>query len=163
MQKAERGLVLRARVASELMAPDPISIRSEAKATEALTMFSEKGIHAAPVIDEAGRPIGVLSRSDLLVHQVEHAKYRANGPEYFFEPTFGSDATPACNTNPSEARVVDLMTPAVFAVSPDTPVHRVVSDMIGLRVHRLFVVDEDGCLVGVISTMDVLKFLKPEV
>jgi len=54
------------------------------------------------------------------------------------------------------------MTPAVFAVSPDTPVHRVVSDMVGLHVHRLFVVDADGILVGVISTMDVLKHLRPE-
>ena len=51
------------------------------------------------------------------------------------------------------------MTPAVFAVAPDTPVRRVVSDMIGLHVHRLFVVDDDGILVGVISTMDVLKRL----
>ena len=55
--------------------------------------------------------------------------------------------------------VADLMTPAVFAVSEDTPVHRVVSDMLGLRVHRLFVVDDDGTLVGIITTMDVLKHL----
>lgn len=160
MRKAERELVLAARVASELMAPDPISIRAEASAAEALTLFTEKGIHAAPVIDEAGRPIGVLSRSDLLVHQVEHAKYRAGGPEYFFEPTFESDGQ--AGAGPSKTKVADLMTPAVFAVSPDTPVHRVVSDMVGLHVHRLFVVDSDGVLIGVISTMDVLKFLKPE-
>jgi predicted transcriptional regulator len=32
--------------------------------------------------------------------------------------------------------------------------------MVGLRVHRLFVVDQDGILVGVITTMDVLKQLK---
>ena len=51
------------------------------------------------------------------------------------------------------------MTPAVFAVAPDTPIHRVVSDMVGLHVHRLFVVDEVGVLVGVISTMDVLRHL----
>ena len=38
---------------------------------------------------------------------------------------------------------MDLMTPAIFAVSPDTPVERVVKDMIGLHVHRLFVVDDD--------------------
>jgi CBS domain-containing protein len=54
------------------------------------------------------------------------------------------------------------MTPAIFAVSPSTPVSRVVSDMVGLHVHRLFVVDDDGVLVGVISTMDVLKQLNPK-
>jgi CBS-domain-containing membrane protein len=54
------------------------------------------------------------------------------------------------------------MTPAVFGVSPDTPAHRVVSEMVGLKVHRLFVVDAAGALVGVISAMDVLKHLKFE-
>ena len=39
---------------------------------------------------------------------------------------------------------------------------RVVSDMLGLHVHRLFVVDAAGVLVGVISTMDVLRHLKAE-
>jgi len=155
-----RGLMLRAEVAADLMVPDPISIRAEASAMEALTLFSEKGIHAAPVIDEAGRPIGVLSRSDLLVHQVEHTKHRAGEPEYFFSPPSEPDAKAAGKA--VRASVTDLMTPAVFAVSPDTPVHRVVSDMIGLHVHRLFVVDEDGVLVGVISTMDVLKRLDLE-
>jgi predicted transcriptional regulator len=58
--------------------------------------------------------------------------------------------------------VQELMTPAVFAVSEETPVHRVVSDMVGLRVHRLFVVDDAGTLVGIITTMDVLKHLLPE-
>jgi CBS-domain-containing membrane protein len=53
------------------------------------------------------------------------------------------------------------MTPAVFAIGPTTSAAKVVSDMIGLHVHRLFVVDEDGVLIGVISTMDVLKRLRP--
>jgi predicted transcriptional regulator len=34
--------------------------------------------------------------------------------------------------------------------------------MVGLDVHRLFVVDKDGTLVGIITTMDVLKHLKME-
>ena len=51
-----------------------------------MTLFTDKGIHAAPVIDEAGRPIGVLSRSDLLIHHCERAKNREEKPEYFFAP-----------------------------------------------------------------------------
>ena len=38
----------------------------------------------------------------------------------------------------------------------------VVSEMLNLRVHQLFVVDERSVLVGVISTMDVLRHLLPE-
>ena len=53
------------------------------------------------------------------------------------------------------------MTPAVFAVSPDAPARRVVEEMLALRVHRLFVVDQSGFLVGVISAMDILRNLAP--
>jgi len=140
-------LTLHAQTAEELMVPNPISLRAEAEVAEATLLFTEKGIAAAPVIDEAGRPIGVISRSDLLIHQGEQAKQR-----------LGTDD----DGMPRETRstVADLMTPAVFAVAPETPVRQVISDMIGLHVHRLFVVDEVGVLIGVITTMDVLKQLR---
>jgi CBS domain-containing protein len=37
-------------------------------------LFTEKGITAAPVIDDSGHPIGVISRSDLLIHQCQDQK-----------------------------------------------------------------------------------------
>jgi CBS domain-containing protein len=51
------------------------------------------------------------------------------------------------------------MTPAVFSVPPETPVGKVVEEMLALKVHHLFVVDGDGVLVGVISALDVLRHL----
>jgi predicted transcriptional regulator len=56
--------------------------------------------------------------------------------------------------------VAELMTPAVFSVVTDTPCRRVVEEMLALHVHRLFVVDDGGFLVGVISAMDVLRNLE---
>jgi len=161
--RVDAPLMLHARTAEDLMVPNPISLRAEAGVTEAMMLFTEKGITAAPVIDEAGRPIGVISRSDLLIHQWEHTKHRGGSrPEYFDAPTFGTEEPADEGMSRTSATVAELMTPAVFAVAPDTPVHRVVNDMVGLHVHRLFVVDDAGVLVGVISTMDVLKHLKSE-
>jgi CBS domain-containing protein len=161
-RKTDAPLMLRAFTAADLMAANPISLRAEAAVAEAIVLFTEKGIAAAPVIDEAGRPIGVVSRSDLLVHQCEHEKHRGGKPDYFFAPLSESAGAPSESRMAIKSTVADLMTPAVFAVSPDTPVQQVVSDMVGLHVHRLFVVDDDGILVGVISTMDVLKHLRPD-
>lgn len=154
-------LTLHAHTAAELMMPNPISLRAEAGVAEAFTLFTEKAIAAAPVIDEAGHPIGVISRSDLMVHECEHGRNRKGQPDYFFAPSAETADMPA-EARTGKATVADLMTPAVFAVSPDTPVDRVISDMVGLHVHRLFVVDEDGVLIGVISTMDVLRRLRAE-
>jgi len=58
--------------------------------------------------------------------------------------------------------IKEIMTPVVYSVLPDAPVTEVINQMVGLKVHRLFVVDLDGVLVGVISTMDVLRQLRVE-
>jgi CBS-domain-containing membrane protein len=51
------------------------------------------------------------------------------------------------------------MTPVVFSVTPDTPAPEVVRQMLDWNVHHLFVIDNSQVLVGVISTLDVLKHL----
>src|SRR5579871_537563 len=83
--------------AADLMTPDPLSLRADAPLAEALGFLIDRGFSAAPVIDETGHPVGVISRSDLLIHERE---YRA------------AAATP---------QVRDLMTPAVFSVPPEMP------------------------------------------
>src|SRR4051794_9403151 len=62
-----RRLTLQATTAGELMTPNPVSVRAEATLREVESLLVGKGIGAAPVMDEAGRPVGVLSQSDLIV------------------------------------------------------------------------------------------------
>lgn len=156
-------LRLEAETAADLMAPNPISLRFDANIKEALALLTDKNISAAPVIDDAGHPVGVLSRSDILVHDREQPRHVGHNPAYFFEQeTRGGRKVPDDYEieDVDNTTVGDLMTPAVFSVPPDMPAFRVVSEMIGLHVHRLFVVDEAGTLIGVITTMDVLKRLR---
>jgi CBS domain-containing protein len=56
--------------------------------------------------------------------------------------------------------VGEIMTPAVFTVSLETPARKVVRRMLELKVHHLFVIDADLDLVGVISPLDVLRRLE---
>jgi len=42
-----------------------------------------------------------------------------------------------------------------------TPIFEVVNQLVKRRIHRLFVVDDDESLVGVITTLDVLVRLRP--
>jgi CBS domain-containing protein len=146
MKTITKPLVLRAETAAELMTPNPVSVSNEAHVSEAVVLLTERGFSAAPVIDEAGRPVGVVSRTDLLVHDREQCGL----PPVPNDPAGQLDAT----------RVRDVMTPVVFCVAPDDGADLVVKQLLGLNVHRLFVVDGDGVLVGVISTQDVLKFLR---
>jgi CBS domain-containing protein len=56
--------------------------------------------------------------------------------------------------------VRDIMTPVVFSVTPETSAREVIEQFRSLKVHRLFVVDHDGALVGVISALDVVRGLR---
>lgn len=139
-------LTLGKKTAAELMTANPVSIRHDATILEAVDLFTRRGISAAPVIDEAGRPLGVLSRTDILIHNRE----------------FVGAFAPSEYAGTTSSQVRDLMTPVVFCVSPQAPVSRVVHEMVSLKVHHLFVVEENGTLVGVISVLDVLRGLVPK-
>lgn len=148
-------LVLRARTAEDLMSTNPVSIAASASIREALALLTDKGFSAAPVIDEAGRPVGVLSRTDLLIHQRENVHHR-------FQPAEKGPIPEGFQVEEVDnAEVRDVMTPVVFSVAPQTPAVSVVNQLIGLKVHRLFVVDDAGVLIGVISAIDVLRHLEP--
>jgi CBS domain-containing protein len=142
------------------MSPKPVSISVDDTVEEALAFLTDRGFGAAPVIDDAGRPIGVLSHTDIMVHD------RELGGRVVTESWFATEDVSAGEIVGERAvvdldrtRVRDLMTPAVFSVLPTTPAARVVRDMVALKVHQMYVVDNDGVLVGVISALDVLRHL----
>jgi predicted transcriptional regulator len=121
--------------AADLMTANPVSVRSSAPVREAVRFLTDKGVSGAMVIDEAGRPLGVLSTSDIMIHNRE-----------------GSVADLAI--------VADIMTPIVFSVRLETKGTEVVERMVDLNVHRVFVQDGTGVVVGVISAIDVLRHIR---
>jgi CBS domain-containing protein len=159
-------LYLNAETAADLMTPNPVSVRQNATVREAVALFVERGISAAPVIDATGRPVGVISQSDVLVHELEQGHDLPEVPEYYTRADLvgpegerlpeGFHAERADRT-----RVEEIMTPVVFAANDSNSAREVVEQMKGLRVHRLFVVDREGTLVGVISLFDILNKLCP--
>jgi CBS domain-containing protein len=160
---AARRLTLLAETASELMTSNPVSLRAQATVAEARDLFIAKEISAAPVIDEAGHPVGVLSHSDIIVHDAVAPTSRTAVGVGCADDFYSTPATAAFRAGTSDAAypmvVEDLMTPAVFAVAAETSAAEVVKNLLAFRVHRLFVVDAQGVLIGVISSLDVLRHL----
>lgn len=160
VQSAEL-LTLHAKAAEDLMHANPVSIRDDATIQELIALLTDKGFSAAPVIDEAGHPVGVVSRSDVLVHEREKTTSFEPTLEYYREEEIRVSKHEGFHVEQVDrTEVRDIMTPAVFSITPDTPAAKVVAQLLTLHVHRLFVVDDDGVLVGVISSFDILKKLK---
>jgi tRNA nucleotidyltransferase (CCA-adding enzyme) len=132
------ALTLSVPTAGDLMSRELVTLPDTATAEEATAVLTAKGVSGALVLDAAGRPVGVLSRSDLLIHAAEAANTPGDPP----------------------AAVRDLMTPVVFSIRPDAPARRVVEELLSFQVHRLFVVDEAGHPLGVITPMDIIRALR---
>jgi CBS-domain-containing membrane protein len=117
----------------DLMTRRVLTVAAEADANDAAWGFTMKGVSGAPVMDERGNLIGVLSKSDL----VDPEKRR------------------------SDERVTarDVMTPLLFAARASDPVSFAARRMVETGAHRLVVVDDGGALVGIITPMDVLRGL----
>ena len=127
------ALTLNATTARDLMAHGPVSLADTVTVTEAAAFLAERGFGAATVINAGGRPIGVVTKTDI----VNHARHHGTSP---------ADTTP----------VTHVMTPAVYTVRVETPVRSVVEQLLEAGVHHLFVIDPSGIVVGVISPIDVL-------
>lgn len=137
--EAPARLTLKARTAADLMTEKVVSISEDAPLTEAIATLVDRGISGAPVVNAAGRAVGVVSLSDIVV------RVRNCG---------------GCTRPPADAPLVgDVMTPTVCSVRPESPARLVIEEMALLRVHRLFVIDADGVLVGVIAASDVIRRL----
>jgi len=159
----ESKLTLKALTAADLMTAQVVSIDQAAPVHQAVATLVDRKFSAAPVTDQAGRPVGVLSMTDVLIHDRNALAFARPIPEYYLR----SDLHAAVGEQAGGSRVEvadstpvrDMMTPVVFSVRPDTPARQVIEEMLQLRVHRLFVIDAAGVLVGVISMSDVLRRL----
>jgi CBS domain-containing protein len=139
-------LVLETMTAADLMSPNPVSISAEATVPEAIALLTERGMSAAPVIEESGRAVGVVSKADILIHEREATRLSRGAGGAGADPT----------------RVRDIMTPAVFSVTPETPADSVVEQMLTLNVHQLYVVDDDQAVIGAVTVHDILRHLRGE-
>jgi CBS domain-containing protein len=163
--KARRQVAARPLTATDLMTKNPVSIPETASLKEAVALLVDKGFSAAPVIDDAGRAVGVISQRDVLVHDREHVDYLEPIPAGYDRRNLaarlgerGRAGFQVVRTDPTLVR--DIMTPMVFSVAADCPAQEVVNQMLAMKFHRLFVIDDDNVLIGVISALDILRHVQ---
>ena len=134
----------------EVMSTRVIWVKKDATFREMAAALREHRLSAFPVLDDAGKVIGVVSEADLLTKEALNT-----------EP----DGMPGMITGilrrkeQEKARGItagDLMTSPAVTVRPDDTVEHAARLMYTRKVKRLPVVDSAGHLVGIISRADVL-------
>lgn len=135
-------------------------LTSRTSVEDAAEFLLRHGISGAPVENEHGRWLGVFSMADLaravagrLSASLTDRSLEAREPA----PATGAAALGSLATLP----VVDLMTPGMVTVFPDSTIDEVLRSLLAFKVHRVFVIEaETGALEGVITTMDVIRWLE---
>jgi CBS domain-containing protein len=128
--------------AGHVMTLELETIEPSASLAEAEAIFEKHDFNALPVVEADGRLVGIFSKLDFL------AAF-----------TF----TPASIIPPYEevmrCRVGDYMTRELVSVGPDSPLTRVLEDLVRTRNKSLPVVDGTR-LVGMVAREDVLQALR---
>lgn len=120
-------------------------------------LFTENHITGAPVVDERGGLVGVISETDLVRHDRGSAGLRV--PGYHLQTQRSSLVDEGFQIEePDYTRVSDVMTPSVFEVAETTPVGSVARLMVDKHIHRV-IVTKNRKLKGIISSIDLLNLI----
>jgi CBS-domain-containing membrane protein len=138
--------------AVDVMSRDVVALPQHISLRTAAHLLANAHVTGAPVIDESGVCIGVLSSTDF-IHWAEkehHPLLRA-----------GRDCV-SCEWQMVEVEdlpadeVSDSMTPDPVTVQPSTSITELARMMLDAHIHRVVVVDHGGRPVGIVSSTDVL-------
>jgi len=146
-------------LARDLMSRPVRQVTAETPVRDAAAFLLRHGISGAPVIDQHGQWAGVFTLNDLA--RCVQRRMSPPGPERTLETREAViDLLALPREELGRTPVRRFMTRGLFTVFPAATVEEVVRTMTSFKIHRVFVIDEkEGTLLGVITTMDVLRWM----
>jgi CBS-domain-containing membrane protein len=141
---ATRSMLLRLSTAAELMTTNPLSFKQGDSLQKVAALLSFHEFDAAPVTDDAGRLVGLISAEACAAWE---AYSRRSSPHGFSLADL------------DETDISEIVSPIVQRVRDDATSQEVI-DLLGQRkARRVYVVNSENELVGVISMTDLLRLL----
>jgi CBS domain-containing protein len=116
-----------------VMTADPACCNAGATLQEAARMMRENDCGQIPVVDEANKPLGVITDRDIAVRAVAD----------------GADA--------ATATVSDYMTSPVTTIREAASLEDCAQLMGNNQIRRVVVVDQQGCLAGIVAQADIAR------
>ena len=122
--------------ARDLMQRDVICVNPETPLPEVHRLFLQEEINGAPVVDESGDVVGLISSMDLVRAAIDEDRGALE-----------------------ELTAADAMVTELVRVRPTASIGEIAKIMRNQRIHRVLVVD-DGELLGILSTYDLIGVLE---
>jgi CBS domain-containing protein len=146
---------------SDCMTREVYAVAPDTSLETAGRILYGKHVSGMPVVDAAGNAVGVITAKDL----ADPDRLRGERPGtavYYHLSANGGCATHEAGPVRSGGVVSDVMTPFVVAVPHTTRLDDVMRLMIADDIHRVIVLDERKQIVGIVSSMDVIRAMLAE-
>jgi CBS domain-containing protein len=134
----------------EVMAREAVCVTADMSVEAIGALLLERGFSGVPVVDEQGFPVGVVSKTDLLRERAVNGDTEAHSPN--LDDGFHLETL-------VRATASEVMMPVAYTLEEHQPIGDAIRVMMTERVHRVPVVDSDGRVAGMLSTMDILRWL----
>ena len=141
--------------ALDLMTAEVVTVPPATPVASIARLLAERGISAVPVLDPAGKVLGIVTEADLLRRLAGEADH----PTSWLASLFANperDAARYARTHGATA--ADVMTVDVISVRPTTPAAEVAQMMEDRGIRRVLVTQDDQ-LRGIVSRADLLRAL----
>lgn len=156
-----KSLTLQAQTMQEIMTPEPITVGLQATLHEVAALMTDARIGALPVLNEEGFPAGIITQADIVRYEREQTRYAIG--EWDIPETLIESESPEGRSLHVESghftTVAECMTPWLWRVYPDTSLREAIDLMLEKQIHHVCVTDKLGYVVGMVSTVDILRNL----
>ena len=149
--------------AKDIMTKNVICVNPDMRINELNKAFIKDRITGAPVVDENGDLIGVVSKSDIVNYDLKKGMHATSMSDYYSSPglepqQMTDDFIKTDTLTFVDATVKDIMKPSVVTAQPDDSIQDLSREMYDKKIHRLVIV-EGNKVAGIVSTLDILKIV----
>lgn len=127
-----------------------VTVRADASQEQLVTLLLEHGISQAPVVDDDGRPVGVVSKTDVVIAQHERGDTEVSQAEA------GGQGR---HVHEVGGLVRDIMTPVAFTLPETVSIGEAARRLLADNVHAVPVVSPDNRVIGVLSATDIMAWV----
>jgi CBS domain-containing protein len=136
----------------DVMQTEVVTVTPDMPVAEMVRLLLQRGYRSLPVVDENGRPQGIITDGDLLRRAGLSARLdlQAELPAADWQQQLAE-------LRAQDVTAVSLMTSPLITIPATAPLRQAVQTMTQHDLKRLPVVDENGRLAGWISRVDILR------
>ncbi len=145
-------------LARDVMTREPVCVDQGAAIRQVVHTLDENEISGAPVVDEQGRIVGVVSKTDLFHRYAQGGE--GYDPSMLIELFRDAEDDQGSGAMPEPSPIVDeFMTEDPITATETTPVATLARRMIDARIHRIIIIDKERRPIGIVTSLDLLRVI----